>query len=148
MGPEALKKPLAVETLVARGHPNIRASHKTTLEITKDEHLTLRGDCIIGIRASKGLRDFDEEFKRMAKRSDARIIMVLEVDGLMDVIMGYGDEKLTFEHPTDIVCRKSTYTCGRTLMVKCNKAAIDIDRRIVKRMQDPEATMHVMIVVA
>jgi hypothetical protein len=29
---------------------------RTTLEITKDAHLTLQGDCIIAVSADKGLR--------------------------------------------------------------------------------------------
>ncbi len=33
------------------GHPNIKATHVKTLEITKDDGLSERGDCIIGIKA-------------------------------------------------------------------------------------------------
>ncbi|HIP58595.1 MAG TPA: DUF371 domain-containing protein, partial [Archaeoglobus profundus] len=36
------------EVITAWGHPNITAKHRTTLEITKDEELSIRGDCIIG----------------------------------------------------------------------------------------------------
>ena len=40
-----------MEIVIARGHPNIRATHKTTLEVTKEKELSPRGDCIIGICA-------------------------------------------------------------------------------------------------
>jgi len=29
------------------GHENIRSNHKKTIEITKESHLTPRGDCIV-----------------------------------------------------------------------------------------------------
>jgi hypothetical protein len=45
------------------GHPNIRSLHAKTIEITKDEHLTPRGDCIIGVRANKACADLDEALK-------------------------------------------------------------------------------------
>ena len=35
----------------AYGHPNITAKHKTTLEFTKDKELSLRGDCIVGVKS-------------------------------------------------------------------------------------------------
>lgn len=44
----------------ARGHPNIKATHRTTIEVTKDNYLTGRGDCILGIDADKSLKDMKE----------------------------------------------------------------------------------------
>ncbi|MHA2278224.1 MAG: DUF371 domain-containing protein [Candidatus Kariarchaeaceae archaeon] len=38
----------------AWGHPNITSRHKTTWQITTEDHLTLNGDCIIGIRSNMG----------------------------------------------------------------------------------------------
>ncbi|MGB9674949.1 MAG: DUF371 domain-containing protein, partial [Nanopusillaceae archaeon] len=35
-----------------KGHKLVKATHKSTLEITKDNFLTERGDCIIGINSS------------------------------------------------------------------------------------------------
>ena len=37
------------------GHENITARHKTTLEFTKDRDLSLKGDCIIGVKADFSL---------------------------------------------------------------------------------------------
>ena len=41
------------------GHPNVRCLHQRTIEVTTDSHLTLRGDCIIGVRASKACKDLN-----------------------------------------------------------------------------------------
>ncbi len=49
------------------GHPNVRSLHPKTIEITKDEHLTPRGDCIIGVRANKACADLDEALKHRLK---------------------------------------------------------------------------------
>ncbi|HIP75502.1 MAG TPA: DUF371 domain-containing protein, partial [Thermococcus paralvinellae] len=42
------------EIIHCYGHENIKATHKSTLEITKEDFLTPRGDCIICIKADKG----------------------------------------------------------------------------------------------
>ena len=73
----------------AKGHENIRGLHKTTLEITKETHLTPRGDCIIGVSADKSMQDFPEEFKEKIRKSK-KIIVEIEVGGLRDVVVGEG----------------------------------------------------------
>src|SRR3989338_1936795 len=43
------------------GHENVTARHKTTLEFTKDNELSLKGDCIVGVKADfslKGIKSF------------------------------------------------------------------------------------------
>ncbi len=134
-------------TVIARGHPLIRAEHKTTLEITKDEHLTPKGDCIVGVGADKALKDFPESFKKLAKRRDAKIKVVLQVGEDRVVITGRGDEKLSFTHPSDIVIRKSTYTCPRTLMVEASHSAKELPREFVEKLKDSKTVIHVTIVV-
>lgn len=133
--------------VMARGHENIRSLHRTTLEITKDESLTPRGDCIVAVGADKALKDFPESFKRLARNSKAKITVTLEVSGIKEVITGRGDEGLSFEHTSDIVVRKSTFICPRTLMVEADKAARDISRELVEKLKNPEAILKAEIVV-
>lgn len=136
----------AVEVIKACGHPNIRATHRSTLEITKEGNLTPRGDCIIAVKADKGLCELSDEFKRVVGREGSKIKLIIEVGELKEEITGFGSPKLTLSHPTDIVCRKSSYTCGRTLMIKANKAAIDIDRKIVKKLKNPGAQVKITLI--
>ncbi|MEM3446565.1 MAG: DUF371 domain-containing protein, partial [Candidatus Korarchaeum sp.] len=35
-----------IEEILAYGHPNIRATHRTTMQVTKDEEISRRADCI------------------------------------------------------------------------------------------------------
>lgn len=51
------------------GHVNVRARHRTTIEITRDDYLTPRGgDCIIGIKADKGLSGISPNLRRLLRR--------------------------------------------------------------------------------
>ncbi len=135
-----------VEVFYAHGHKEVRATHPTTLEITKEEKLTSRGDCIVAVGSLKGALDLSEKFKEIAKDSETKIILTLEADGLVEVIRGYGDQKLSFTHPTDLVVRKSTYTCPRTIMVKADKAAANLSRKFVLKVRKPETKITVRLV--
>jgi len=117
----------------AYGDPNIRATHKTTIEITKDDHLTERGDCILGIRADRGLKDI-KNF--LDSHKGKKLIVEFTVDDLSDRVTGYLDPKLSFLDERDIVIRKSSYICKRTLMINADKSAAEIDRSIVRKLRE------------
>ncbi len=134
------------EEIIAWGHKNITAKHRTTLEVTKEENLTLRGDCIIGVKADKAICDIDERIKEWLRAGNRIVIeIILPQYGLKDSLIGFGSSEMTFEHKTDIVVRKSSYICDRTLAIKANKAAKDIDREIVKLLKDPTTELRFVI---
>ncbi|HHL41695.1 MAG TPA: DUF371 domain-containing protein, partial [Candidatus Bathyarchaeota archaeon] len=54
--------------------------------------------------------------------------------------------ELTYTDEIDMVARKSSYTCGRTLMVQCDKAAVDIPKELVEFLQDPETVIKVQLI--
>ncbi len=129
----------------AEGHSNIRATHRTTLEITKERYLTPRGDCIVGINAEIGISEIPVEIKEyLSLPNPVTIWLELPEYGLKEEIKAYGNEKLTFTHPTDIVVRKSNYVCGRTIAVKANKSAFDIDREFVELLRDKAELLFVI----
>ena len=129
----------------AKGHENVLSLHKSTFEITKDKDLSLSGDCIIGLDIDKSMDDFPEEFKEKLANDDTKVIVELKTPNASDTIEGYGHHDLTLSHPTDIVCRKSTFVCSRTLMIKSNKAAIDLNRDLIKDLANGES-MEVNII--
>ena len=53
-----------LDIIYAYGHKNISCMHQTTIEITKVEALSERGDCILAVRASKGCFDLNHELKK------------------------------------------------------------------------------------
>ena len=122
----------------AKGHENVLSLHKSTFEITKDKDLSLSGDCIIGLDIDKSMEDFPKGFKEKLANDDTKVIVELKTPNASDTIEGYGHHDLTLSHPTDIVCRKSTFVCSRTLMIKSNKAAIDLNRDLIKDLANGE----------
>lgn len=135
-----------VEVIEASGHPKIRASHTTTLEITKDAELTERGDCIVATNASKGAADLSREFLKVVKNNAARVTLTIKVATISETITGRGDRQLALSHPTDLVVRKSDYICPRTLMIQADKSASDLGRRFVKALRDRSSRINVEIV--
>ena len=131
----------------AKGHENVLSLHKSTFEITKDKDLSLSGDCIIGLDIDKSMEDFPKEFKERLANDDTKVIVELKTPNASDEIEGFGHHDLTLSHPTDIVCRKSTFICSRTLMIKSNKAAIDLNRDLIKDLANGES-MEVNIILA
>jgi hypothetical protein len=135
-----------IEVIEASGHPKIRASHTTTLEITKDADLTERGDCIVATSASKGAADLSPEFSKQVKNDAARVALTIKVANLSETITGRGDRRLFLSHPTDLVVRKSGYVCPRTLMVRADRSASDLSREFARLLRDRSSRIVVEIV--
>lgn len=135
-----------VEVIEASGHPKIRATHATTLEITKDANLTERGDCIVATCASKGAADLSPGFTKLVKNNAARVVLRIKVANRSETILGRGDGRLLLSHPNDLVVRKSDYVCPRTLMVSADKSASDLSREFVRVLRDRSLTIVIEIV--
>jgi len=135
------------ESIWAYGHELIRSTHTTTFEITRDETLTKRGDCVIAVRADKGAADLSSTFKEYAKRPGATLTITVEADAMKETVKASGDPGLSFTDTEDIVVRKSAYVCGRTVAVKADKAASDLPRRLVERLQNPTQKIKVTLTV-
>ncbi|HDH45540.1 MAG TPA: DUF371 domain-containing protein [Thermococcus sp.] len=133
------------ETIICYGHKNVKATHRSTLEITKENYLTPRGDCIICIKANKGLKELSDEIKE-ALKSGKKVKIRITVDDIVDELEAIGDERLTFENEVSMVIRKSEYVDGRTLAIRANKAARDIKRELVEKLKNPEQRVVVEII--
>lgn len=130
--------------LKSKGHRNVTSLHKSTFEVTKDVEIGLTADCIVGTCANQSMLDFPEEFKAKIANSDTRITVILDSENGHDEINGFGHEDLTLNHPTDIVCRTSDFTCPRTLMIHADKAARDLDSNLIEDLKN-EKVMEVTI---
>ncbi len=129
----------------AKGHPNVRSRHKTTLMTTMEDHLTPRGDCIIAVGAETGLAQLPEDIKEAARNPETRITFTLQAGEHVFETTGRGAPELTYTDKIDMVARKSSYTCGRTLMIGCDKAAVDIPMGLIEMLQDPETVVTVTL---
>lgn len=141
MSPAELK-----ETVLARGHKNVLAEHETTVATTKEVDLSWRGDCIIAVDANKAVGDLRPEFKEKLRTDGVRVAVVVEAGGSVDTINAYGSSRLVLTHPSDLVIRKSSYVCPRTLAVHADKSASELSRDLVRELRDPGQSVKITIV--
>lgn len=133
-------------TFKAKGHHNVTSKHKTTFEVTQDTEIGLAADCIVGVSSKVSLNDIPLQMKEAIQEGNTEIKVVLETENEKDVITGYGHPSLTLNHPTDMVCRRSDYTCSRTLMIHADKAAVDLDSDLIAELASGK-TLKVTIIV-
>ena len=133
--------------IFARGHENIQATHETTFEITKEQALTKRGDCIIAIGATKGAADLPLSFKEVTRSEGAQMTITIEAGEVKEVVRARGSPRLLFTHPTDLVVRKSNYVCGRTLAIRADKAASDLSRKLIQKLKDSSQKIRITLTV-
>ena len=134
-----------VEYIEARGHSHIRATHRTTFEITKDSNLTKNGNCIVAVSASKGLQDLSEEFAVYCRNDNSVITVRMELDGMVEKAVGRGNRLLRLSHPSNLVVRRSRFVCERTLMIESNKSASDLKRSFVSHLQRSRQKIEILL---
>ncbi len=106
------------EVIHCHGHENVKATHRSTLEFTKEDFLTPRGDCIICIGADKAINDLSDEFKN-ALREGKKLLIRIKVGDLVDEVVAWGGSpELILDHDVSMVVRKSTYIDARTLAIR------------------------------
>lgn len=131
----------------ACGHEKVQSTHKTTFEITKEANLTMQGDCVIAVESTKGPVDLPYDFKEAARKPGAQITVIIEAGEVKEIIKADGSPELQFTHPTDLVVRKSSYFCGRTLAIGADKAAVNFSKRLIEKLKDPNQKVKVTLIV-
>jgi len=128
---------LLTEEIKFCGHKNIRSLHARTIEITKEPNLTLNGDCIIGVSATKACSDLTSTMKNKIRNNDSLLEINLVVEPFSFRIQATGNNNLPLTNVHDIVLRKSNFICNRTLCISCNVSALNIPRKMVDLLKDP-----------
>lgn len=137
------KMKIFLDEILAYGHPNVLGTHRTTLEITTEKFLTTRGNCIIGINASKSCANLSTRLKSAIQQDDALLEIELMAGPFRDNFSGKGHVKLELSNPISIVFRLSPFLSDRTALIDCTKASFEIDRELIQYMQDPDHTLLV-----
>jgi len=120
------------------GHENITSLHTKTIEITKESRLTRNGDCIVGVNASCGCKEIPQDMKKKLQDPKTSVKFSINVDNYRFQVRGSGHKDLILTHPDDIVLRKSTFVCPRTLAVNCDKASDSIPAEMIRLLQNPK----------
>lgn len=119
----------------AFGHQNIKSTHRTTLELTEETHLSKKGDCIIGISARiPDLAPF------LAKN---RVIVTLKAGEIFEVVHAIPNP--FYINGKELVIRKGDFSSQRTFAIRADKAALDLSRRLVGLMKNPRQRLVVEI---
>lgn len=117
----------------AWGHENILGTHQTTIEFTKDKELSLRGTCIIGVKADFKSDKLSEFSKNLINRKKKSIIIKIKAGDLQeeviaDVNPGFNDDK-------EMVIRKSNFIDKRTFAINADKSAFELSRRLINSLK-------------
>ncbi|MCX8153165.1 MAG: DUF371 domain-containing protein [Candidatus Bathyarchaeota archaeon] len=134
------------EIIIGYGHQNIQATHKITLEFTRDWHLTKRGDCILAVATNKALSDLSSSFKETMRKPNAKLTVLINVGDLTEQINAFGSPNLILAHPSDMIVRKSDFICGRTLAIRADKAAWDLSRELIEKLKNPQQKVNITLI--
>ena len=125
----------AQEIIRCRGHPLVLGTHPTTFEVTCEEHLTENGNCIVGVAADRGCAGLSQEFRSLLCHDDAMLTTRLASGEITAEIHAKGSDRLTLSHPTDMVWRRSTFTCSRTIGICSDAVAATLPRELIARLR-------------
>jgi uncharacterized protein len=118
-------------TFSAKGHPNIMAMHRNTLEITKDAEISKKGDCIIAVSADFSLEELQ---KLLSSGNCEKISLTITAAGITEKITAIANKKFSSNH--EIVFRTGSFLSERTLGTRADKSAAMLDRRLVEAMKN------------
>ncbi len=100
------------------------------------------------MNANKAVKDLSPDFKEKIRSDKAvKVELILPDYGKIFEFKAFGSKKLILSHDRDAVIRKSDYICSRTLLVRSEKAAINIDREFVNLLRDRKTTIVMRLVV-
>ena len=132
-----------IEKIQAWGHDNILCTHKTTIEITKETNLTRKGDCVLAVGASKACLDLSPDLKNKIK-NEKKFKVKLEVDNIRDSFFGFGNKELKLLDKNDMIFRRSSFICDRTVLINCSKSSKELSRELVEKLKNPKKKLTLM----
>ena len=84
--------------------------------------------------ADKGCNGLSAEFKRVLTHDDAVLITRLSCEGVTIEVKSRGSFKFTLDHPTDIVWRRSSFVCGRTIGIMSDHVAAALPKKLIEHL--------------
>lgn len=144
MHSQSLKKVV----FTAYGHPNMLGNHQSTIAVTLESDLTIRGDCIIGVRATQSALTIREKIGDLLRTPSCQVVTRFSAGGYNEEVKGFGAPGLALSSDKSLVWRTSTHVDPRTIAIRCDKAAKDLSRGLIQYLQDTNAILQVVIEVS
>ena len=126
---------MAAVTGTAAGHPNIRATHAKTLELTRDAEITERATCVVGVAA-----ELDE---RALASLHGRVALTLSVGAESVIVRGRLNPG--FQPGDPLVVRRAPDVTRNALLVDADTVASELPRSFVAALTDPTARIAVAV---
>lgn len=130
--------------ITAYGHPNLLATHPTTWQLTKEEHLSTSGDCIIGVRSSIGMDELPPWLVDHLKNGE-EIDIELSTDNFCFLGKASGHRDLNLSDTVDLVFRRSSFLSDRTIAINSSFVAKDLPREMIKHLQSHDTELKIKI---
>ncbi|MGM5487941.1 MAG: DUF371 domain-containing protein [Nanobdellota archaeon] len=112
-----------------QGHENVRATHRTTLEFTRDTHLTTNGDCIVGVAANFS----SDQLQCLLSWNRFRVTMrVGDISDWLEADVNPG-----FVSDGELVIRKTDFVSKRTIGINATKSSLELDRKLINALTSP-----------
>ncbi len=131
----------------AYGHPNILGTHKTTLEFTKDNELSLKGDCIIGVNADFDLNKIRQFIKKSTNKKITITINPITKNKKYQKIKETASAELNsnFDSDKELVIRKTDFVSERTFATKADKAAFELNKDLIDFLKEKKSKISVVV---
>jgi len=133
---------ILLDEITAQGHPNVLGTHRTTIEITTENFLTINGNCIIGIMSSKSVNDYSPKLKESIQNG-SKIEIEMIAGPFREIISGFGHKDLTLSNDISMVFRLSEFISDRTALIGCSKSSIELDRNFIKYLKNPSNKLQI-----
>lgn len=76
-------------------------------------------------------------------RKEKKIKVIIKIGDLTDTFYGFGNKNLALRDEEDLVFRKSRFLCDRTVLINCNKAAKDLDPKLIEKLKIPNTKFSI-----
>jgi hypothetical protein len=131
------------EEIIAHGHENILARDEECFEVTTNKD-PKGEDSVIAVRANKGCKDLNDNFK-MAVKSANKVIITIEAGNEVEKITAYGSPALKLTDVNEIVVRKSDLIDGKTVAILANKSANEFSKAMKEKLKDSKTEVKITL---
>lgn len=137
--------PPAREEITAYGHEEIVAGDEGCFGTTKSKGPKGKGwGGVVGVRANRGCKDLDNEFKEAA-RSASMMIITIEAGGLTEKVTAYGSPALELTDANGISVRKSDFIDGETVAILADKSASEFSKAMKEKLRNPKTEIKITL---
>lgn len=135
------RKPI-IDKITAWGHPDIVATNKTKIVVTKENEPINEKGSIIGVGADKACQELKTELKDYLKFGK-KVKITISVNGIEDTIIAHGSPALELTDKTNISIEKSDSIGKKTLAIFADKAACDLKKELIEKLKNPKIKMKI-----